>query len=127
MVGTCFKTLLLFLTGMPAGHPFQGSQPKHLDGPAKPTALPRKYTDEENFDTDKMMRYDDFSNEDVGNIIMDAEPESKAPEYDIKTYIPDPQYGTVHLLILLINSSQHNILFHNIVFQCCERKKNYIL
>merc|ERR1711936_1426839 len=76
--------------GMPAGHPFQGSQPKHLEvinskkqislprGPylsqdsSKPRALGRKL--EEKFDTEKMMRYDDFTDEDVGNIVMDAEP-----------------------------------------------------
>ena len=53
-------------TGMPAGHPFQGSQPKHLDAPSAPTILPRSMTDENDFDEKKMMRYDDFSNEDVG-------------------------------------------------------------
>ena len=51
---------------MPAGHPFQGSQPKHLDAPSAPTILPRSMTDENDFDHEKMMRYDDFSNEDVG-------------------------------------------------------------
>ena len=35
-------------------------------------ALGRKL--EEKFDTEKMMRYDDFTDEDVGNIVMDAEP-----------------------------------------------------
>lgn len=29
---------------------------------------------EEKFDTEKMMRYDDFTDEDVGNIVMDSEP-----------------------------------------------------
>merc|ERR1712223_1363605 len=76
--------------GMPAGHPFQGSQPKHLEemnskkqislprrpylsqDSSKPRALGRKL--EEKFDTEKMMRYDDFTDEDVGNIAMDAEP-----------------------------------------------------
>ena len=117
---------------MPAGHPFQGSQPKHLDalqkpkgrriffcllqifknfitfdffkiltGPRRPTsprrkiptnltpALPKSMTDENNFDTDKMMRYDDFSNEDIGNIIMDAIPESELDQPDNEPeYIP---------------------------------------
>ena len=74
---------------MPAGHPFQGSQPKHLDehnNSREQISLPRRpflsktsaksllLMTEENFDTDKMMRYDDFTDEDVGNIIMDAEP-----------------------------------------------------
>ena len=61
--------LLMFnrlFTGMPAGHPFQGSQPKHLDAPSAPAILPRSMTDENDFDHEKMMRYDDFSNEDVG-------------------------------------------------------------
>ena len=128
---------------MPAGHPFQGSQPKHLDtlqkpkgrrivfslqifeekkvpyksflisnfitfdffkiptGPRRPTsprrkiptnltpALPKSMTDENNYDTDKMMRYDDFSNEDIGNIIMDAIPESELDQLDNEPeYIP---------------------------------------
>ena len=29
---------------------------------------------DETFNTEKMMRYDDFTDEDVGNIVMDAEP-----------------------------------------------------
>ena len=38
-------------------------------------ALPRKIDENyEKFDTEKMMRYDDFTDEDVGNIVMDAEP-----------------------------------------------------
>ena len=67
-----------------------------ITGPRRPSArrkipnitpLPRSLTDENNYDTDKMMRYDDFSNEDIGNIIMDAIPESeldqpeREPEY----------------------------------------------
>ncbi len=85
--------LYLQITGMPAGHPFQGSQPKHLEDLNRspgPIALPRKpyltskralvsMTDE-NYDTGKMMRYDDFTNEDVGNIIMDAEPKADFEE-----------------------------------------------
>lgn len=76
---------------MPAGHPFQGSQPKHLEEGNRASrggrvALPRKpylskhtlalikTAGETEYDTEKMMRYDDFTNEDVGNIIMDAEP-----------------------------------------------------
>merc|ERR1712083_522725 len=76
--------------GMPAGHPFQGSQPKHLEViNNKQYSLPRRpflsqdsskmskplgRKIEEKFDTEKMMRYDDFTDEDVGNIVMDAEP-----------------------------------------------------
>ena len=38
----------------------------------KNKAITRKR--DETFNTEKMMRYDDFSDEDVGNIVMDAEP-----------------------------------------------------
>ena len=79
---------------MPAGHPFQGSQPKHLEESNRASrgnrvGLPRKpylskhtlalikTAGETSYDTEKMMRYDDFTNEDVGNIIMDAEPLEK--------------------------------------------------
>ena len=39
----------------------------------KNKAITRK-RDESTFNTEKMMRYDDFTDEDVGNIVMDAEP-----------------------------------------------------
>ena len=38
----------------------------------KNKAITRKR--DETFNTEKMMRYDDFTDEDVGNIVMDAEP-----------------------------------------------------
>jgi hypothetical protein len=84
------------LPGMPAGHPFQGQQPKHLDAqehtsvvafdsarlPKRPflsssksvQPLRSNKANDVDFNSDKMMSYDDFTNEDVGNIIMDAEP-----------------------------------------------------
>ena len=70
-------------TGMPAGHPFQGSQPKHLDAPSVPAILPRSMTDENDFDHEKMMRYDDFSNEDVGEF----EKKSKKTTFFVCLYI----------------------------------------
>ena len=72
---------------MPAGHPFQGGQPRHLETSAsKSFNLPKRpflssnqqqaaiEKEDIDFDTDKMMRYDDFTDENVGNIIMDQEP-----------------------------------------------------
>lgn len=84
---------------MPAGHPFQGSQPAHLENqeikiPRRPflqRAAPKRNllllnkVESENYDTEKMMRYDDFTNEDVGNIIMDAEPLPNSKSDDTTT------------------------------------------
>ena len=76
-------------SGMPAGHPFQGGQPRHLESairkgsinlPKRPYLSSKQHPkivpkeDYNDFDTAKMMRYDDFTDENVGNIIMDEEP-----------------------------------------------------
>ena len=76
-------------TGMPKGHPFQGGQPSHLESTKhsfslpkrpylsskqQPKIVPAKVDNYDEFDTAKMMRYDDFTDENVGNIIMDEEP-----------------------------------------------------
>ena len=73
---------------MPKGHPFQGGQPSHLESTKHSFSLPKrpylsskqqpkivpKVDNYDEFDTAKMMRYDDFTDENVGNIIMDEEP-----------------------------------------------------
>ena len=47
------------------GPPPRPPTPSHRHGT-------RKKEEEELFNSDKMMAYDDFTNEDVGNIVMDA-------------------------------------------------------
>ena len=49
---------------------------------------------DETFNTEKMMRYDDFTDEDVGNIVMDAEPLPEGCRI-FQTYIT-PHLGLIY-------------------------------
>ena len=104
---------------MPAGHPFQGSQPKHLEELEKreKISLPRRpylsknaekksltLMTEENFDNEKMMRYDDFTDEDVGNIIMDSDP--LPPELPERRLLPEKRIEKLPSLVELAKEAK---------------------